>query len=344
MMKYAKVLRSHDLVCILCLLTLATLLSCGVHSTNSPAEDSSSGKGSKHYRIAVIPMATTDIVWESVRAGARQAADEAGNVEIYWNGPLTMNDREGQINIVQNYVTQQVDGLVLAPIDRTALVPYVADARKAGIPTVVIDSALDSKEDTVSFVATDNYHGGQLGARTLAQLLGGDGDVILLRYTVGQESAVQREDGFLDTMRKEFPEINVLSDDQYSGPTEEDAYNKSMDLLNQFGDQVDGFFVICNRTATGLLQALEEEGLTEKVVLVGFDATPHLIESLRAGKVGALILQDQFTMGYRGVKTVLAHLDGKTVERRIGTGEYVATRDNVDTPEIQRILAPLMER
>lgn len=284
-------------------------------------------------------MATTDIFWTSVYAGAKKAAEEAGHVEIYWNGPLTMNDREGQINIVQNYVAQGVDGIVLAPIDRTALVPYVADAKRAGIPTVVIDSALDSEEDIVSFVATNNYHGGEIGARTLAGLLGGVGDVILLRYTVGQESAAQREDGFLATMKKEFPEINILSDDQYSGPTEEDAYNKSMDLLNQFGDRVDGFFVICNRTATGLLQALEEEGLAGKIKLVGFDTTPHLIQAVHDGKVQAIVMQDPFAIGYLGVKTTLAHLNGEPVDRRINTGEYLATKETLSDPKIQEILS-----
>jgi len=338
---YARRLKSYDFGYVLFLLTIAAFTGCGSNSAKSPEANSSTGEGDGHYRIAVIPMATTDIFWTSVQAGAQQASEEAGNVKIYWNGPLTMNDREGQVNIVQNYVTQQVDGLVLAPIDRTALVPYVADAKRAGIPTVVIDSDLDSDENIVSFVATDNYHGGELGARKLAELLGGSGNVILLRYTVGQESAAQREQGFLDTMQKEFPDINILSDDQYSGPTEEDSYNKSMDLLIQFGDRVDGFFVICNRTAAGLLQALEQEGLTEKITLVGFDASPHLIQAIREGKIRAMVMQDPFTIGYLGVKTMLAHLRGEPVKRRVNTGEYVVTRENVDTPEIQRILAPM---
>ena len=311
---------------------------CASEPAASPSGDSPKGK----IRIAVIPMATTDVFWNSVRAGALKAAEEAGDVDIYWNGPLTMNDREGQINIVQDYVAQEVDGIVLAPIDRTALVPYVADAKQGGIPTVTIDSGLDNEEIIVSFVATNNYHGGELGARTLAGLLDDHGDVIMLRYTVGQESAAQREQGFLDTIRKEFPEINVLSANEYSGPSEVDAYNKALDLLNQFGDQVDGMFVICNPTCTGVLQALEEEDLVGQVKLVGFDSTSHLAQALADGKLQALVLQDPFNIGYLGVKTMLAHLNGEEVEKRVYTGESVATKENMDEPDIKRRLAPAL--
>ena len=204
------------------LIASSLLIGCAPRSETS-LSDGETATQEPLYRIAVIPMATTDVFWTSVHAGAMQAAEELGNVEIYWEGPLTMNDREGQINIVQNYVAQEVDGIVLAPIDRTALVRYVADARVSGIPVVVIDSALDDESATVSFVATDNYHGGQLGARTLARFMNNKGDAILLRYTVGQESAAQREQAFLDTIAKEFPDIHMLSDNQYSGPTEVDA-------------------------------------------------------------------------------------------------------------------------
>jgi ribose transport system substrate-binding protein len=315
------------------------LIGCGPRSETSPS-DGETATQEPLYRIAVIPMATTDVFWTSVHAGALHAAEELGNVEIYWEGPLTMNDREGQINIVQNYVAQEVDGIVLAPIDRTALVRYVADAQMSGIAVVVIDSALDDESTTVSFVATDNYHGGQLGARTLAKFMNNKGDAILLRYTVGQESGAQREQGFLDTVAKEFPDINMLSDNQYSGPTEVDAYNKSMDLLNQFGDRVDGIFVICNRTATGVLQALEEEELVEKVKLIGFDRTSHLVKALEDGKLGALVVQDPVNIGYLGVKTMVAHLRGEKVEKRIYTGEYVATKENLDDPKINLLLHP----
>jgi ribose transport system substrate-binding protein len=124
------------------------------------------------YRIAVIPKGTTHEFWKSVHAGASQAAKEAGNVEIFWKGPLQENDTDGQINVVQEFITKKVDGIVLAPLDSQALIAVVKDAKAQGIPTVIFDSALADQSDIVSYVATDNYDGGALAARRLAEVLG----------------------------------------------------------------------------------------------------------------------------------------------------------------------------
>jgi ribose transport system substrate-binding protein len=123
------------------------------------------------YRIAVIPKGTTHEFWKSVHAGAARAAREAGNVEILWKGPLQENDAEGQINVVQEFITKKVDGLVLAPLDSQALIAPVKDAQQQGIPTVIFDSGLADETGIVSYVATDNYHGGALAARRLAEVL-----------------------------------------------------------------------------------------------------------------------------------------------------------------------------
>ena len=86
------------------------------------------------YRLAVIPKGTTHEYWKSVHAGAAQAAKEAGNVEIFWKGPLQENDTEGQINVVQEFITKKVDGLVFAPLDSQALIAPVKDAKATGNP------------------------------------------------------------------------------------------------------------------------------------------------------------------------------------------------------------------
>jgi ribose transport system substrate-binding protein len=124
------------------------------------------------YRIAVIPKGTTHEYWKSVHEGASQAAKEVDNVEILWKGPLQENDTEGQINVVQDFITKKVDGLVLAPLDSQALITPVKDAKQHGIPTVIFDSALGDESSVVSYVATDNYLGGAMAARRLAELVG----------------------------------------------------------------------------------------------------------------------------------------------------------------------------
>ena len=135
--------------------------------------------GDVKYRLAVIPKGTTHEFWKSVHAGAVKAAQEIGGVEILWKGPLLENDRDMQINVVQDFKTKKVNGIVLAPLDAIALVRSVKEAKDAGIPTVIFDSGLSEPDATVAYVATDNYKGGVLAAHCLAEAMGfkqGSGD------------------------------------------------------------------------------------------------------------------------------------------------------------------------
>lgn len=298
------------------------------------------GKQEGTLRIAVIPKGTTHEFWKSVHFGAQQAADELGDVEIYWKGPLMENDRAGQINVVQNFITMGVDGLCLAPLDSQALIDPVRGAKKAGIPTVIFDSGLDDEQAIVSYVATDNYRGGELAAERLGEVLGGKGGVILLRYNPGSESTHQREEGFLSTLREKYPDIEILSSDQYSGTTPQSSLAKAQALLIRYADQVDGMFAVCEPNGTGILAALEDAGLAGKVKFVSFDPSPGLIEAMREGKVHGIVLQDPATMGYEGVKAIVSHLRGQPVEKRVPTGEYVATPENMDDEQMQKLLSP----
>src|SRR5438034_3976575 len=133
------------------------------------------------YTIAVIPKGTTHEFWKSINAGAIKAQNELRDkgvkVEVIWKGPLKEDDRDQQIQVVENFTSRRVNGIVLAPLDSQALVRPVASAAQAKIPVVIIDSDLKS-DKYVSFVATDNYKGGQLAGEHLAKLLGGKGNVI----------------------------------------------------------------------------------------------------------------------------------------------------------------------
>jgi ABC-type sugar transport system substrate-binding protein len=164
--------------------------------------------------------------------------------------------------------------------------------------------------------------------------------VVLLRYNPGSESTEQREQGFLETLAQEYPQIKVISSNQYAGTTPESALDKATDLLNKYQDQVTGIFAVCEPNANGLLGALENTGLAGKVKALVFDPSPALINGLADGKVHGIVLQDPVTMGYLGVKTMVAHLEGNPVEKRIVTGEYVATPENMNSDEMKKLLKP----
>jgi len=164
--------------------------------------------------------------------------------------------------------------------------------------------------------------------------------VILLRYNPGSESSEQREQGFLDTLAKDYPSIKVLSSDQYSGTTPETSLEKCQQLFQKFGGRVTGAFAVCEPNATGMLGALEEAGMTGQVKFIGFDPSPRMVQALRDQKMQGIVLQDPVRMGYLAVKTMHAHLEGKSVEKRIPTGETMTTPQNMDDANIARLLNP----
>jgi ribose transport system substrate-binding protein len=313
----------------------------GACSTPQPG---TTGTGSSAKRtIAVIPKGTSHEFWKSIHAGAIKAARELGEsgkeVEVIWKGPIREDDREQQVQVVEGFISQGVDGIVLAPLDNQALVRPVEEAARASVPTVIIDSALAS-DGIVSFVATDNRKGGQLAADRMGELLGGKGRVLVLRYQEGSASTQEREEGFLEEMKAKYPGVEVVSSDQYAGPTRDTAKRASENLLNRYGDDVQGIFTPNESSTAGMLLALQDIGKAGKVKFVGFDTSQTFVDAMKAGQLDGIVVQNPFKMGYLGVKTMVDHLEGASVERRVDTGVTIVTPANVDAPESQELLHP----
>jgi len=320
------------------LLVLCLVPSC----TKGPASNTK-----KKLTIAVIPKGTTHEFWKSIHAGSNKAASEltaqGTDVEVIWKGPLREDDREQQIQVVEGFAAQGVSGIVLAPLDNRALVRPVSDAGRAGVPTVIIDSGLEST-DFVSFVATDNRKGGSLAAERMGQLLNGKGKVLVLRYAEGSASTTEREQGFIETLKQKFPDVELVSTDQYAGATRDTAKRASENLLNKFADVVQGIFTPNESSTAGMLLALEDIGKAGKISFVGFDTSQTFIDAINANKLHGIIVQNPFNMGYLGVRTMVDSLLGKTVEKRIDTGVMLVTKDNLQTPDVQALLHPPLDQ
>jgi ribose transport system substrate-binding protein len=315
----------------LCLVVVST--ACGKKGTENPLAPAAA----KTLQIAVIPKGTTHEFWKSIHAGAVQAAREVG-VDIIWKGPQKEDDRAQQITVVEDFISRGVDGIVLAPLDDRALMRPVQDAVREKIPVVIIDSGLQGS-DYISYIATDNYQGGVLAGRRLGSLLGGGGKVFIIRYQEGSASTTQREQGFLDTIKKEFPGITLLVQDQFAGPTTESAFQVAENLISRFPD-VQGIFTPNESSTFGALRALQASGLAGKVKFVGFDSSPKLVQGLRDGEIQGLVVQNPMKMGYLGVKTMAAHLRGEAVPKLVDTGVVLATPETMDTPEVKALLEP----
>ena len=297
-------------------------------------------KNSK-LRIAVIPKGTTHEFWKMGEAGAKKAGNELG-IDIIWKGPQKESDRAGQIKVVENFITQGVDGIALAPLDDKALVRSVTEAKNAGIKVAVWDSGLNESvgDAVISSVMTNNFAAGQDCGKRLAMLMNGSGKVLMLRHAVNHDSTTKREEGFLDGIKKAAPGIELLSIDQRGGVSIDEAMKVSESLLNQFGDQVDGVFTPNESTTQGMLRALDQAGLAGKFPFVGFDTNEALLQGLKDKKVSALAVQDPFQMGYTAVRNIFNSIQQKPFEANVDTGAVLLDLENIDTEEIQKIINP----
>jgi ribose transport system substrate-binding protein len=292
------------------------------------------GKQTSKLQIAVIPKATTHVYWQSVRAGAEKAGQEAG-VKVIWIGPKRESDREEQIQIIEDFIAKKVSGVVLTPLDSKALVPAVERLFRKRIPCVVIDSGVDT-DKYVSFIATDNYQGGVIAARRMGDILNRRGKIVVVKYTPGSASTTKRENGFIDTIRTEYPQIRIV-DSRYAGDTVETALEITEDLLTRNPD-IDGLYAPCSPPTIGAMRALESHELAGKVKVVGFDVEKPMLDGLKTGIIDSFVVQNPYKMGYEGVKTLLEELDGKEVPKLVHTEVTLITADNVNSPETRIFL------
>ncbi|MEO7143655.1 MAG: substrate-binding domain-containing protein [Bryobacteraceae bacterium] len=286
--------------------------------------------------IAVVPKGTAHIFWISVEAGAMAAGQEFG-VKILWNGPPAETDYSRQIEIVDSMVARRVDGLVVAPTERNALVRPIDRAMAQGIPVTVFDSGLDST-NYVSFVATNNFEGGQMAARKLAELIGGKGNVAMVMNAPGSASTMERERGFTGVIGKDFPNIKIVAT-QYGQSDRALALQAAENILSAHPD-LNGFFASAEPSSIGTAIALKSRGLAGKVKFVAFDSSDGMVEDLKTGVISAMVVQDPFKIGYTAVKTIVDKLHGITPPKRIDLSATVVTKDDLGKPAIEQLLKP----
>ena len=207
-----------------------------------------------------------------MQSGASEAA-AANNVDLLWKGPEKEDDKAAQSQTVDNFTSQGVDGIILAPLDAEALKAPAKEAMAKGIKMIIVDSDLRGA-DTESFIATDNEKAGYMGGERLAKALGGKGKVIMLRYAEGSASTEAREKGFLAAAKAGG--LEVVSENQHGGATRESAQTASESLLQTVkqgdGLSIQGIFCPNESTAFGMMRALQNAKLMGKVKFVGFDS------------------------------------------------------------------------
>lgn len=300
-------------------------------SSSAPPVNVTGNASDKKLKIAVIPKGLTHSFWQAIRRGAEDAGGKM-NAEIIWNGPASESDGvKEQQQIVEDQITKQVDGIVIAPINKTALVPVIDKAAKAGIWVVIADSDANTK-NRISYVATDNYKGGEMAADRIWKITGGKGLIGMVPVQANSESTEERERGFEDKIKKlSGGKVKVIRS-QYGESDRSKSMNAAQDMLTG-NPGITAIFGPNESSAVGALNAIRSRQQLGKIKVIGFDTPPVLVEAVKKGTVDSIVVQNPFKMGYEGVKAIVDKKAGKSVTPRIDTGVKLLNTADINKPE-----------
>jgi ribose transport system substrate-binding protein len=271
--------------------------------------------------------------WQAVKSGADQAADELG-VRITFEGPdnETMVDR--QIDMLAAALANNPSAVGFAALDSQAAIPLLRQANEAGIPIVAFDSGVDS-DIPVTTATTDNVAAAALAADKMAEMIGGSGKVAVVAHDQTSRTGIDRRDGFLNRMKSEYPDIEVVSV-QYGQGDQLQSTEVAKAILTANPD-LNGMFGTNEGSAIGIVNAIRETGTTG-LAIIGYDSGKAQTDAIREGLMSGAITQNPVGIGYETVKAAVAALNGETLEPVIDTGFYYYDQSNIDDPEIQAVL------
>jgi ribose transport system substrate-binding protein len=256
--------------------------------------------------------------------------------DVEWNAPTLEVDSSRQIEIVESMVNRSLAGIVLAPIDRRALVGVVERATRKGIPVAIFDSGIET-ERRITYVATDNAEGGRIAARRLGELMGGKGKAAIIGFMPGSASTMEREEGFQDEMRRRFPEVRIVAL-QFGMADRSKAMAATENVLTAHPDLA-GLFADNESSSSGAVQALKSRQ-NRSVHFVAFDASEQLVADMRAGYIDSLVVQNPFKMGYEATRAVGMTLTGQSPPKHVDSGVTLVRRDDLEKPETKTLLFP----
>jgi ribose transport system substrate-binding protein len=320
---------------ILAIAILTVFTGCGDNGKSG----GSSKKDNKDYVIAVIPKGTAHSYWLAAESGAKKADKETDGISVIWKGIDNENDSSAQVALVQDFIQQGVDAIAISPLNADALVNVIKVAYDKGIKILVWDSDLNT-DKRHCYIATDNYKGGVLCADKIGELLGGKGKVVMIRYNPGSASTGDRESGFIDRMKKKYPDVKLVSTEEYANGSASTAKEKINAIFSSEGTEIDAIFCPALPVVQGVLQAVRARNLNGKIKIVGFDQDKELVDALASGDIQALAVQDPFSMGMLSVKYGKDLLDGKKVEAIIDTGVKLIIKETMDEEDSKRLLNP----
>lgn len=298
----------------------------------------------RHYKkpskIVFIPKATDpgNDFWQTVKMGAELAAKEEG-IEIEFVGANAEKDIDEQIEVLQQYIKDKDNIILLAPAHAERLVKSVEAIKENGVVLVVVDSTVDGVEDITS-IATNNVKASSLLANHLASLMEKEGEVVMLNFIQGASTAKDRQKGFEQTIEK-YPQITMQTT-MFTEGTAESAYRGALKILEKYPN-IKGIMAGNQQMVEGVCMAIDEQGLKNEIRVVGFDSSETIVYGIEQSIIDAVIVQRPFNMGYLGVKNAMLQYMGKEIPLFIDTGHELINKETIYTIENQKLLYPIIK-
>ncbi|MFH9816079.1 substrate-binding domain-containing protein [Streptomyces sp. NPDC017230] len=289
-----------------------------VGATSLLHNDSSAGKT---HKVGLSLSTLNNPFFVQIRDGAEEEAKKAG-VDLTVTD--AQNDASQQANQLQNFVSGGLSSIIVNPVDSDAAGPAVRGANKDDIPVIAVDRGVNEAK-TAALVASDNVEGGELGARALAEKLGGKGTIVILQGQAGTSASRERGAGFAAGL-KEYPGIKVVA----KQPADFDR-TKGLDVMTnllQAHPDIDGVFAENDEMALGAIKALGSKA-GKSVQVVGFDGTPDGLKAVREGALFASVAQQPKELGRIAVRNALRAADGEKVDTMVKVPVKVVTKENV---------------
>ncbi|MFA6783458.1 MAG: sugar ABC transporter substrate-binding protein [Sphaerochaeta sp.] len=303
-------------VSVIFLILALLLVSANMFAQGTKEESTADGK----MKVAMVLKTLSSEYWKRVVKGADEAAAKY-DVDLIKLGPPTEDAVEQQINMVQDVLTSNPVALVFSPSQPATAVNVLMSAKSKGIPVILVDTPMiDGFTDFATFIGTENYTAGKLGAEAIIKALGNNKKAVVIEGAPGNPTTTQRADGAADAFKAAGYQI-LSRQPGYSD--RERAYTTMQNIL-QANKQVDAVFCSNDEMALGALRALQQAGV--KAAVMGTDGNKDALQSILEDGLFGTAAQKPEMMGYLGVELAVKLAGGATIDKRIDSGVDVITK------------------
>ncbi|WMB30162.1 substrate-binding domain-containing protein [Streptococcus didelphis] len=302
------------------LLILGACGKTGLGNNSGNAGKEVTKKSAKDLKLGVSISTTNNPYFVAMKEGIDKFA---GKKAISLKVADAQDDAARQADDIQNFISQNVDAILINPVDSKAVVTSIKAANNANIPVILIDRGSEGGQ-VLTTVASDNVEAGKMAADYIVKELGEKAKAFELSGVPGASATVDRGKGF-EKVAKE--KLDLLSS-QSANFDRAKALNTAQNMIQGKKD-VQVIFAQNDEMALGAAQAVKSAGL-KNVLIVGIDGQPDAHDAIKKGDMTATIAQQPAKMGEIAIQAAIDHYQGKKVSKKTLSPIYLVTKDNVD--------------